>query len=346
MGQFTAEEFANVANAAIDFHLKGKPESQILQDRPLYNDLMANAKSFPGGKEYIDGPVKGAYSSSYTGYSHDDDVAYVNPTNIKRWKYKWYEMASGIKFTNTELKTNGIIVTDSMTGERTSSASQADVIRLCNIIDDKMDDLLEGSRRSLAEILWRDGTQDSKVPPGVLAMLTTTPSSGLTGGLNRADLTWWRHRTSLGIDASTPANLNIINTLQPEIRQLRRYGNPRHKAYAGSDFLDALEQEIRSKGNFTLDGWWKSGKIDAGMADLAFKGVEFVYDPLLDDLSLAKHCFFIDLKGVRWMPMDGEQEKSHTPARPPEKFVYYRALTTTGALVFTRLNTSGRYSIA
>ena len=69
---FSASELANIANAVLDFHIRGKVESQIIQDRPLYNDLMANTQTFPGGKEFITGRVKGVYSSAMAGYSHDD----------------------------------------------------------------------------------------------------------------------------------------------------------------------------------------------------------------------------------------------------------------------------------
>lgn len=343
---FTAEELVNIGNATIDHHRRTKPVSQVLQDRPLYNDLMANKKPFGGAKDLVTGPVKGAYTSRYVGYSHDDDVNYANPANIRRWQYAWYELAAGISYTATELKKNGIHVVDTTDGASVTTASDAELYQLVNIFEDKMDDLMEGSRRSLAEIMVRDGTQDAKAPPGVLALLPTTNNSGLTGGIDRAANSWWRHRVTLNTDVSTPGNLNLTNLLQKEIRQLRRYGNPKHRGYAGSDFLDGLEKEIRSKGNFTLDGWWKQGRIDIGMADVSLKGIEFVYEPLLDDLSLAKHCVMVDLNAIRWMPMSGEEEKAHTPARPPEKFVFYRALTTTGMLAAEQLNTSGRYSIA
>lgn len=343
---FTAEETVNIANSVTEFHIKGKADPQTKQARPFFDDCMSRKKAFPGGKFLIDGPVKGSYSSRFTGFSHDDDVSYTNPANTKRWQYAWYELAAGISFTGTELKAAGISIVDSITGENTTQHSKSELIQLTNLLEEKVDDLWEGSRRSLAELLLRDGTQDAKAPPGLQALLPTTTSTGLTGGLDRASFTWWRHRCPAAVDASTASNLNLTNLLQKEIRQLRRYGTPEHKAYAGSDFLDAMEKEIRSKGNFTLDGWWKSGRIDIGMADISLKGVEFIYEPLLDDLSLAKECFLVDWKGIQWMPMEGEEDKLHHPARPPEKFVYYRALTTTAAFVAKRLNTSGRYRIS
>lgn len=342
---FTAQELANVVNATIDFHERNQPVSQIKQARPLLDDLMKGKKPFPGGTEYITGAVKGAYSSSFVGYEHDDEQAYVNPANIKRYQAKWYELGAGIQFSGTELKKNGISVVDSTTGKSTSAHSQRELIALCDLVEDKMEDLTEGPMRSLAEICWRDGTQDSKVFPGVTSFITTSPSTGTTFGVDRVANSWWRNRSTQGIDASTAANLNVTNTLQKEIRQLRRYGAPRHKMYAGSDFLDAWEKELRSKGNFTLDGWAKQGSIDASMADIALKGVLCQYDPLLDDLSLSKHCFVLDLGAIMLRPMEGEEFKDHNPARPPEKYVYYRARTWTGALIAKQLNTSGRYSI-
>jgi len=65
----------------------------------------------------------------------------------------------------------------------------------------------------------------------------------------------------------------------------------------------------------------------------------------LDDLSKSKYCYALDLDAIRLRPMDGEWMKKHTPARPPEKYVLYRALTSTGGLIANQLNTSGVYAI-
>jgi len=46
------------------------------------------------------------------------------------------------------------------------------------------------------------------------------------------------------------------------------------------------------------------------------------------------------------MVMDGEDMKAHAPARPPEKYVLYRAVTHTAGLVAKKLNCHGVYEIA
>lgn len=342
---FTAQELSNIANSVIDFHLRGKVESQVLQDRPLFNDLMANTKKFGGGKEFITGRVKGLYSTAVQGFSHDDEQAYVNPANIKQWQAKWYEVSAGISVTLTELKVAGVSVVDSMNSAAVTNHSDQELYALTNLLDDKFEDLDEGSKRSFADMLWRDGSQDSKAVPGVRSFILTSPAAGVTFGVDRAANAWWRNRANVGIDSSNAANQNLVNTLQREFRQLRRYATPKHKFYAGSDFMDAFEKELRNKGNYTLEGWAKSGTIDASVSDIAFKGIKVQYEPLLDDLGLSKYGYILDMNAIKLMPMEGEEWKLHTPARPAERYVMYRALTWTGALVTNRLNTSGVYAI-
>lgn len=342
---FTAQELVNISNSVLDYHIRGKVESQIIQVRPLYDDLMAGKKSFGGGKDFITGRVKGQYTSALQGYSHDDEQQYANPANIKQWQAKWYELASGISVTLTELKKAGISIVDTMNSKQTVNHSDQELYALTSILDDKFEDLDEGSKRSMAEICWRDGTQDSKVFGGIGSFILKAPSAGVTFGIDRVANPFWRNRSVTGINVSVPSDQNLVQTLQKEFRQLRRFASPKHGFYAGSDFMDAFERELRSKGNFTLEGWAKSGRMDASVADLAFKGVMIQYDPLLDDLGQSKDAYVLDHNSIKLMPMEGEEWKMHTPARPPEKYVMYRAVTWTGALTANRLNTSGVYSI-
>jgi hypothetical protein len=70
------------------------------------------------------------------------------------------------------------------------------------------------------------------------------------------------------------------------------------------------------------------------------------YEPQLDDLGYAKYGYVLDLNAIKWQPMQNEEMRTHNPERPPEKYVLYRAVTTTGGITANQLNTSGVYSIA
>lgn len=347
---FTVDELANIGNAAIDFHMRGPAHDQAIQEKPLLKILESKKKTFPGGKDYITGPVKGVHTSELAGYTHDDTVTYTNPANIKRFQYPWYELHLGIEVTHTELKHDGISVVDSTTSEKTSEHSEREVTALTGLLEDKLQDMSEGWAESFNAMLWKDGTQDAKAVPGLLSLILDDPTAeGSTAGIDRTANTWWRNRASLSIASSsaTWSDQPLVRVLQQEMRQLRRYaGGKPTNCLAGSDFLDALEMELRSNGQFTQDGWAKGGKIDLSVADLQFKGIDIVYDPTLDDEGRAKYGYFLDFNNIQLRPMEGEDMKRHNPARPPEKYVMYRAITWTGGLVAKMLRSSGVYSIA
>lgn len=345
---FTPAEIENVANATIDFHAdKPKVLSQAIQDKPLLDALTAAEKEFPGGKENITVRVKGIYSTSIQGFSGDDTVSYGNPANIRTAKYPWKLIHSGINFTMDELLRAGISVQDTMQGKSTTTHSQAELVQLVDLIEDKLEDMKEGTDRGMNLMFWRDGTQDSKLVPGLRSFILNDPTTAtVVGGIDQSVNTWWRNRASLAIDASTASNQNLVSKLQYEWRQLRRYGSNPNKVLCGSDFLDAFEKELRSKGNYTLEGWAKSGRIDASVADVEFKGVAFTYDPTLDDESLSKYCYVLDTRYIKPMVVSGEARKQHAPARPETKYVFYRAQTWVGGLVCTKRNAHGVYSIA
>ncbi len=343
---FTAQELENISNSLLDFHVRGPAFSQVIQDRPLFDWLMGAQKTFPGGKEFITDPVKGEYSTAVQGYTHDDEVGFTNPANIKRTQVKWYELHAGISMTLTELKKSGITVVDSANGKNTSQHSDSELVVLTNLLDDKIEDMMEGFARSFTEMLWRDGSQDSKAIPGVRSFILDSPASaGTTFGIDRTANSWWQNRASVSIDSSTASDQNLVNTLQQEFRQLRRFRGRPNKFFAGSDFMDAFEKELRSKGNYTLEGWANKKQIDASVADIAFKGIMIQYDPALDDLGLSKYGYWLDGRRTYLKTMEGEDRKTHNPARPPERYVLYRSMTYTGALCCSQLNSNGVYAI-
>ena len=344
---FTAQELTNIANAALDFYIKGPAMAQSIQKRPTLDAFKAKQKTFPGGKADIRRNVKGSYTSSFVGYSHDDTVTYANPANIKQTAYPWREIHAGISVTHTELKNDGISVTENDDG--TTEHSQREMTAITNLLEDKLDDLSEGSARSHNEMLWRDGTQDAKAFPGILSVVTLTPTVGVKGGIDSATNVWWRNRALVGgskITASASGQ-TLTKTLRSEVRQLTRYGGRPSLLPAGSAFLDALELEVAEKGIYTQEGFTNKGKTDIGMAEISMRGVgSFYYDPTLDDLGMSKFAFFLDPAHLYLDVMDGEDMKTHSPRRPADKYVMYRGLTWTGGMVADQLNCHGVYEVA
>jgi len=345
---FTAQELENVANSQLDYHLREGVKSQTIQEKPLLRMMDKKSKSFPNGKDNITVRVKGEYTTTIQGFSHDQEVTYGNPANVKTAVYPYKRIHAGIEVTFDELWKNGISVTDTNHGTGATRHSERELHALVDLLDDKIEDMTEGRERGLNLMYWRDGSQDSELVPGITSFILDDPTSAtVVGGIDQSSNTWWRNRASLSINAGTPSSQNVSNILQSEIRQLRRYGSPKLKALAGADFIEALEQEIKAKGNYTDSGFGGSGKApDMGVGEVYFKGVHFYYDPTLDDLSKAKYAYLLDENAIRPMHMQGEKGKRHNPQRPHNKYVLYKAMTDVCGLVCDRRNTSGVYSIA
>lgn len=345
---FTAGQIANIANAALDYYIKGGALDSSVQDKPLMDALVKAQKTFPGGKEFISIPVKGDRTTKIQGYEHDDQVGYANPANIKRVIFKWYEIHAGIQFTGTELKKDGISVTDSLNGAKTSDHSEAELTRLTGILEDKLDDMAKGWAEDFNRMCWLDGTQDSKLVPGMRALITDAGVSGVTGGMDRGQVAWWRNRTLIGGNKiiSSTANQTLTKKLRSEMRQLRRYGGRPNLVLCGSTAIDKLEAEVAEKGIYTQQGFANNGKNDIGMAVISMRGVgDFMYDPTLDDLGYSDYIYMLDTKHVGLRVMDGEDKKTHTPARPYDKYTYYRAMTWTGGMTVDQLNCHAVYQV-
>ena len=354
MAALTSAQLSNVANAALDYYVeKGKVMSQTLEDKPLLAAMEKSAKTMPGGKGNVSMAVKGVYTSGVTGYVATDTVTYANPANIQRVNYPWKEHHTGISVTLTELKHDGISVSDSTTGESTSSMSGREQHALANLLDDKLEDMAEGYSRGMNTLLYGDGTADAKALAGIRSIIVENPAaSGTTvGGLSTVSNTWWRSRAELAISTTATGQV-LIDKLHQEIRQLRRYGGKPSIAVCGSIFLDQLGTELKNKGNFTQTGWSGSGKAtDISMGEIHYGGIKFQYDPALDDLTVSgknpdKRCYIIDPSKMYLHYMDGEKMARHSPARPHDSYVIYRAITTTAVLCASQLNCHGVYEIA
>jgi hypothetical protein len=306
-GLLTAGELSNIANAALDYYInRGEVINSLLEDKPLLQAMERASKTFPGGKGEISAAVKGSYSSTVSGYNPYDQVDYVNPANIKRVSYAWKEHHAGIGMSYTELKNDGISVSDD-TGSSTRNLGGREQQALANLMEDKMQDLVEGYTRGMNTLLFEDGSTDTAAFDGIRA---------------------------LAISVTSSTNDALVEFLHTEIRQLKRYGGNPTIAVCGSAFMDQLGREVRRNGYYTQTGFNK--KIDVSVGDIAYGGIVFKYDPQMDEMDLtaevkdgSKRCYIIDPSKLCMYYMTDEKMKRHSPTRPHDYYVLYRAITST-----------------
>ncbi len=351
---FTAAEIANITNAALDHYFeRGTVTAQFIQNKPMLKAFDEAAGTFPGGKEFVSLAVKaGQGGLTLSGYTHDDVVNYGNPATIRRINFPWREHFIGMGVTHTELKHDGITVIENGGNQRTSEKDGREEQALANILDEKMNEMAEDYNVGLDGLIHGDGSSDVKALAGIRAFILDDPDVGSTGGLSRVTNAWWQNRArtaaSGGTIASAATNGGVLlQFLQAEQRQLDRYApNRKSRKFAGSDFIGALELELRANGNYTLNGWQSGAVADGAMPKVSFAGITIEYDPTLDNLGLAKRMYDIDMNAIKLLYMSGEKKKKANPARPHDRFVMYQGMSTTAVMVAKRLLSSGVYDIA
>jgi hypothetical protein len=132
-----------------------------------------------------------------------------------------------------------------------------------------------------------------------------------------------------------------------EMRFLKLFGGRPDTAFCGSDFMNGLEMEIRSKGYYTMEGFTKSETNDFGQAEISLKGLgKFVWEPMLDQLGEGKRCYVLDSRKIKLRPIEDEDDKTLTPVRPYNYLVFLHNITWSGSMMASQLNCQGVYSLA
>ena len=338
---------SDIISAALIFYIKGKTLSQTTEDKPTLAKFREKSKTFPSGKGFqISEPIQGSYMGDvpgfYAGYTQDQQLQFTQAQNILRAVFTGYETHAGLGITWTELKVDGITVSDN---NKMSNHSDREATVLTDLMENRLEDFGESWMRAENFTLWKDGSQDPLVPPGILSIMTDTPGVGSTGGLSRITYPWWNHRVNLTLTASAE-NQTLSRYLRSDQRQIRRYGGRIDYIACGSKFIDALELEIQAKGIYTQEGFKNEGATDIGMADISMRGVgKFIYDPTLDDLGFSNRCYMMDMRRIQMRPMAGEDKKIVTPERPYNYMVFFRSITSTFAVVARQLNALAVYGV-
>lgn len=363
MEGFSAAQIAHAQATGLDFYVKSPLFNSGIQEKPTLAAFENARKSFPGGNENISIGVRfetgaAGVNDGVTGFSHNDPVSFYNPANGLRANYVWREHHVGMTMSETELKRHGILVVDDGKAPKRAAGDAGSVI-LANVIDEATEDFGEQYAKTMNALIWGDGSSDASALHGLRSFILDVPTQGIVGGLSNASYPRWRNRAytaaffgSGSFDAafggnkitSSPTNGGVLlQILQEDFRQLRRFGGRPDTFVAGSKFISAMETELRANGNYSDMGFTK--KQDGSMGDLTFKGLSVVYDPTLDDLGRSKFAYIWDSRDIYLYALDGDWKRVRTPARPYDKFVFHQSLLCTGQMVARRRNSAGVYEI-
>ena len=344
LGYVTA---GDLAQGLLPLHVRGAAMAQTIQDKPMLKWWESKKKTFAGGLNFqITEPVQGQFMSDMTtlqGYAQDDPLNFSQAANLQRTSFFGKEHNYGLIITWSELKQDGISIDDK---QAVRKHSDKELFVLTDILKNRMADFAESYARGKARLFFLDGTQDPKAMAGFKSIIQDTAAVGTVGGINKATYPWWQTRAKIDLQPSGESQ-NMCRFFQSELRLLRLFGGRPDKAFCGQDFLNALEMEIRSKGQYTVEGFSKTETNDFGQGEISLKGLgTFTWEPMLDQLGESKRCYILDSRHIKVRPMEDEDDKTLTPVRPYNYLVFLHNITWTGAMTANQLNCHGVYSIA
>ncbi|MBP8216066.1 MAG: phage major capsid protein [Thauera sp.] len=357
---FSAAQLAHIGAISLDHYIRG-PLWQIgIQAKPLLEKLEAKARPFDAAKEKISIGVKfqrgaGGVNDGVKGYSASTPVTFYNPANGLRAEYVWREHHIGYTLDETQLKTQGLLVGDEFEKKIRGRGDRGLTI-LAKILDEANEDFMERYKETMNALMWGDGTADTSALHGMRAFITDVPTIGVKGGLSCATHSRWRNRARTAafaahgsfsaahggnrITSAVADGGALLTALDTEMVQLRRYGGAPNTALAGSDFIDAMKKEMRANGQYyTITSEMKAG-MDASIPKVSFSGIEYKYDPTLDDLGRSKFAYIWDDRHIYLSPLEGDWKRLRDPARPFNQFVMHKSLICTGQVIAKQLDSA------
>ncbi len=331
---FTVAQVAKASKSALDFFLKNKPIDQVGYEKPLLQLLQGTKKTFPGGREFITEQLLVSRNSNFQWYRGGGQVTYNSRDPIEQARFLWSGVHDGFAMDEDEMLQNGIVLTD----DGSAKATDAEKIQLSNLLEAKMLVLEEGFKEQMDEQLYLDGTQNPEAIPGLSALISTTPTSGIIGGINRATSTWWQNYAITGV---TPAGL--VAEMEKTLRAVRLNGGFSGVILCGSAFLDAYREQAKDEiQRHIVMGGSAVQRMDAGVEELYFRGIPLVWSPTMDRLNgatpWAKRAYWINKKHITLRPAAGHDMIARTPPRVYDRYVHYQAITWKGGLTINRAN--------
>src|SRR3990167_5397122 len=185
-----------------------KPEDNIHDDYWLLNQL-SKGEGFLGlsGGDYITSPLEYALNTSVASYSDTDTISTTRIDVFDRAEWQWKEIAGSVILSDLEKDRN---------------AGEGQVFAL---LPAKLQNAKDSMRSELNVELFSDGTgNSSKDIGGLQQIISTKPTTGTVGAINRANFSFWRNQQTSGAK-TTSAFDNLRSSMRSVYAQCSKGGN-------------------------------------------------------------------------------------------------------------------------
>ena len=274
--------------------VKTKPEDQINNDYWLFNQL-SKGEGFKGlsGGDFITGPIEYVLNSTVASYSDLDTVSTNRVDVFDRFEYQWKEYA-------------GTIVLSDLEADRNAGEGQ-----VFDLLPAKLENLRSSFRSTLNTDMFGAGTANSsKVVTGLAALVSSTPTTGTVGAINRVNSTFWRNQQTAGTQ-STSAFDNLRAAMRSIYNLCSNGVADQHPSFAVTTrtVFEGYEGLLLANERFTDKS---SGDGSFKNETLKFKGAQISYDVACTSGAL----YFLNPAFLKLVYKTGSWMKAQSPIRP------------------------------
>ena len=299
-----------VSATAWENQIGKKPNDQIFNSRAFFYSLAGGGdpglkkgvgfegKDAANGGRVFDFPLEYATNPNFRSYGEFDTLDTTRTDVFDAARYEWKLCAGTVIWSDLEeLRAAG------ESGKIDLIASKLENGKNSHIAD--MNTQLLGSGVG-------NGGKDMS---GIKQIISTTPTTGTVGSINRANFAFWRNKQTSGAQTLSAFD-NLRSAMRSIYNQCSRGGmvDAPTAALTTRTVFEGYESLLIANERFTSDDKANNGQGAFANASLKFKGASLFYDEDLDTDNLylynPKFLKLVYLKGA-WMKMKDRIEPSN-----------------------------------
>jgi hypothetical protein len=301
-----------------------KPEDNINQDYWLFNTL-SKGDGFMGrsGGDFVTVPLAYALNTTVASYTDTDPIDTTRIDVFDRADYQWKEYA-------------GTVVMSALETDRNSGEG-----RVFPLLPAKLDNLKDSMRAKINTDMFSDGTANSSKGIGGLAyLISSTPTTGIVGAINRANFTFWRNQQTSGAKTTT-----IYDNLRAAMRSIYNLcSNGIGDAHPSAIVTDRATFEGFEGLLLANERFTSKDEGDGGFKNevLKFKGAKISYDVA----CTVGNVYFFNPRFLKLVYVKGSWFKMRAAVEPADQTIEVYLVRTICNLITTNARRLGVVTVA
>lgn len=242
---------------AWDAYIDGKPEDTISDDYSQLRRMEKRKKAMTGGGDDILGAIEYKLNTTVAWISDTETLDVTRVDVFDQYTYTWRQLGETVTMSSFEEAIN-----------RGSS-------KKFDLLGGKLENARTSMRAKINEALFT--AQSGKAMLGLPDIVSSTPTTGTVGGINRANYSFWRNQQTSG--AKTTSDFDNLRSSMRTIRSACSKGQgvkepdyfvSTSTVVNGFESLLIANEQVTSKSDKDANGAFKSTAYKFAMADVVW----------------------------------------------------------------------------